>query len=535
MKTVYHNARVYTGELPLRQAFAVEDGRFFFVGTNEQALALEAQQYVDMNGAFVCAGFNDSHMHLLNLGRVLGLAPLAQHTGSLEEMLDCLRDALPGEGGWIAGRGWNQDLFSGEKRMPDRWDLDKVSTEYPVLAVRACGHALAVNSRALALLGVTADTPQPEGGRIGMKNGEPDGLFFDNAMEPVYAAVPMPDKEELKTMLRRACAALNACGITACGSDDYCAFTGMPWQTVNEAFLELEAEGGLTVRVQEQANITAAETLREYIAAPDALKNGERFRSGPLKLLGDGALGARTAFLSRPYADAPETRGLTVFTPQEFDELIGIAHTAGMQTAVHCIGDGCLDLVLDSMEKAMNAHPRTDCRHGIVHCQITRPDQLERMARLGLHIYAQSIFLDYDLHIVEQRVGAELAASSYSWKTLLEKGCTVSNGSDCPVEVPDVLAGIRCAVTRCDRKGSGPYLPRQAFTVQQALDSFTGAGAYACFAENERGVIAPGMRADFTVLGGDPFAVEPAALEEIPVLAAYLDGEAVFRAAACTM
>ena len=295
MKTVYYNARVYTGSLPLQQAFAVENGRFCFVGTNEQALALDAQRTEDLYGAFVCAGFDDSHMHLLNLGQTLSIAPLAQHTGSLAAVLACLRATPPGRGGWILGRGWNQDLFADETRMPDRWDLDRVSTERPVLAVRACGHALAVNSRALALLGVTAATPQPEGGRIGMKDGEPDGLFFDNAMELVYAAVPVPGKAELKDMIRRACTVLNAYGITACGSDDYCVFTELPWQAINEAFLELEAEGGLTVRVREQANITTAETLREYIAAPDALKNAERFRGGPLKLLGDGALGARTA------------------------------------------------------------------------------------------------------------------------------------------------------------------------------------------------------------------------------------------------
>lgn len=530
MKTVYYNGRIYTGTLPLQQAFAVENDRFCFAGSDADALLLDADARVDLNGAFVCAGFNDSHMHLLNLGQALSIAPLAQHTASMAEMLACLRAVPPGRGGWILGRGWNQDLFADTDRMPDRYDLDQVSTQRPVCAVRACGHALAVNSKALELLGVTADTPQPEGGRIGMRDGQPDGLFFDNAMGLVYAAVPLPDKAELKAMLRRGCAALNAYGITACGSDDYCVFQELPWQTVNEAFLELEAEGGLTVRVQEQANVTDTDALAAYIAAPDALKNGTLFKSGPLKLLGDGALGARTAYLSRPYADDPATCGLSVFTPPQFDALIGMAHAQGMQVAVHCIGDACLDLVLNSIEKAMAAHPRTDHRHGIVHCQITRPDQMQRMARLGLHIYAQTIFLDYDLHIVTQRVGEALASTSYSWKTLLEQGCSVSNGSDCPVEAPDVLAGIQCAVTRCDRRGAGPYLEKEAFTVQQALDSFTAAGAYACFAEERYGKICPGMAADFVVLGQDPFAVDPHEIQHIPVLSTWLNGQPVYTA-----
>ena len=254
---------------------------------------------------------------------------------------------------------------------------------------------------------------------------------------------------------------------------------------------------------------------------------------GPLKMLGDGALGARTAFLTKPYADDPSTRGLSVFTPEAFDSLIGYANEKGankenMQVAVHCIGDGCLDLVLGSIEKALAEYPRENHRHGIVHCQITRPDQLERIAKLGLHVYAQSIFLDYDLHIVEDRVGKELAQSSYSWKTLMEKGATVSNGSDCPVELPNVMGGIQCAVTRKDLKGVGLYLPQEAFTVQEALDSFTKAGAYASFEESIKGEIQPGMLADFVVLGENPFDIEPQALKDIPIIATYLDGKRVY-------
>ena len=199
-----------------------------------------------------------------------------------------------------------------------------------------------------------------------------------------------------------------------------------------------------------------------------------------------------------------------------------------MQVAVHCIGDACLDLVLNSIEKALISHPRSDHRHGIVHCQITRPDQLARIAKLKLHVYAQSIFLDYDLHIVEDRVGKELAASSYSWKTLKNMGATVSNGSDCPVELPNVMGGIQCAVTRCDLKGNGPYLPQETFTLQEALDSFTKAGARGSFEEAIKGSIQPGMLADFVILGEDPFETDPAKLKDIPILATYLGGKMVY-------
>ena len=531
MKTLYHNAVVYTGQLPLQQAFAVEDGRFCFVGSEQDALAFAADATVDLEGCFVCAGFNDSHMHLLNYGRTLTMAPLAENTASLEGMLRCLRQTAP-QGGWILGRGWNQDRFSDVSRMPNRWDLDRVSLEYPVCATRACGHALAVNSKALEILGITADTLQPEGGEIVMEKGQPNGIFFDNAMNLVLDSILVPDKEAIKDMLRSACFALNSYGITSCHSDDYCVFRSLPWQTVNEAYRELEAAGELTVRVNEQANFTDVSALKAFLDAGNTTGSGSSFfRIGPLKLLGDGALGARTAYLSRPYADDPQTRGLSVFTPEEFDALIGCAHAHGMQTAIHCIGDACLDLVLNSLENAMQANPREDHRHGIVHCQITRQDQLDRMTQMGLHIYAQSIFLDYDTHIVKERVGEDLAASSYRWKTLMRRGLTISNGSDCPVELPHVMAGIQCAVTRKDRQGNGEYLPDEAFTIQEALDSFTKAGARASFEEAEKGCIREGMTADFVVLGNNPFTTEPSQLQNIPVLRTFLQGHPVYSVA----
>ena len=529
MKIAYYNGCVYTGSLPLKQAFIEENGKFLSVGTDREILAANPDRKIDLEGRFVCAGFNDSHMHLLNLGQALSVAPLHLYTGSLREMLGCLSQTQPGRGSWILGRGWNQDLFADVTRMPTRWDLDKVSETFPVCAVRACGHAMALNSKALELLGITADTPQIPGGEIVMENGTPNGLLFDNAMDLVYAAIPAPSKEDIKGMLRAGAAMLNSYGITSCQSDDYCVFQNTPWETVNEAYRELEAEGLLTVRVYEQANFTSLASLSAFAEAGNVTGRGtDFFRIGPLKMLGDGALGARTAYLSKPYEDAPETRGLSVFTPQVFDEMIGYAHEQGMQVAVHCIGDACLDLVLNSMEKALAEHPRSDHRHGIVHCQITRPDQLEKIANLNLHVYAQSIFLDYDLHIVEDRVGKELAQSSYSWKTLMDKGVAVSNGSDCPVELPNVMGGIQCAVTRCDLKGEGPYLPMEAFTVREALDSFTKMGSKASFEESVKGEIKPGMLADFVVLEENPFETAPERLKDIPVLATYLGGKIVY-------
>ena len=538
MKTIYFNGNVYTGDEALVSAFAVENGKFVFAGSDAEAkaLAAEGDTLTDLGGKFVCAGFNDSHMHLLNYGASLGAAKLAEHTGSLADLQDALRAFLAAHprknGAWLRGRGWNQDYFTDVDRMPNRYDLDRVSTEVPICATRACGHCLVVNSKALELLGVTADTPQPEGGEIGMENGEPDGRFFDNAMEPVYDSIPVPSKEEIKDMIRSACKALNSYGVTSSQSDDYCVYRAVPWQTVNEAYKELEDSGELTVRVYEQSNFTDLESLKGFVEAGNVTGIGtDRFKIGPLKMLGDGALGARTAFLSRPYADDPSTCGIPVFTQETMDEMIGYANAHGMQAAVHTIGDACLDRVLSTYEKALAENPREDHRHGIVHCQITRADQLEKIAKMHLHVYAQSIFLDYDNHIVEERVGKELASTSYSWKTLMNNGVSVSNGTDCPVELPDALACMQCAVTRTTlRDHVGPYLPDQKFTVQEALDSYTIRSAEASFEENVKGQIAEGMMADFVVLGQNPFEVDESTIKDIPVCRTYLAGELVYEA-----
>ena len=536
MKTAYFHGRVYTGGLPLKEAFTVEDGCFCTVGSDEEILSslTSEDRRVDLTGHFVCAGFNDSHMHLLNFGQSLKSAPLAEHTASLSDLLAFLRTFLnqnpPRPGYWLIGRGWNQDYFSDVRRMPDRFDLDNVSRTVPIQITRACGHSCVLNSLALDIAGIDRNTPDPEGGTIGRdENGNPDGRLYENAIDLLETVKPQPDKQELKEMLRSAMVEVNRYGITSVQSDDYSTFREISWQLVNEAYRELEAAGEMTVRVTEQSNFTELSALKQFIEAGNVTGTGsDFFRIGPLKMLGDGSLGSRTAHLSMPYLQGDGDQGFSLFTPGVMKQMIAFAHCHGMQTAVHAIGDACLDEVLDAVEEAVRADPRPDHRHGIVHCQVSRKDQLERIARLGMHVYAQSIFLDYDNHIVEKLVPSELAEWSYSWKSLLKKGVSVSNGSDCPVELPNVMAGIRCAVTRQSLDGTGPFHLREAFTVQEALDSFTSAGARASFEENKKGRILEGMLADFVILSEDPFLTDPCRLHSIAVLAAFLGGRRVF-------
>lgn len=210
--------------------------------------------------------------------------------------------------------------------------------------------------------------------------------------------------------------------------------------------------------------------------------------------------------------------------------MIGLAHRNGMQCAIHVIGDGILDRVLNAYEAAFARCEARDHRSGVVHVQLTRPDQLERMQRLKLHAYVQTVFIDYDSHIVHDRAGEKLASTSYAFHTLRELGLHVSNGTDCPVEAPDPMRGLQCAVTRQPLDGGlPPYRPEEAMSVEEALRSYTEEGAYASFEEDFKGRIAPGMAADFVILSGDPFAVPAGEISKIYVLETYLDGRCVFR------
>lgn len=534
MKTLYINGKVYTGDFTLANAFAVSEDRFTFVGDGATQNPEDYDLVVDLEGKFVSPGFNDSHMHLLNYGQSLTFAPLAQHTDSLEDLISCMKEYAKenshSPGRWLIGRGWNQDYFRDVERMPSREDLDLVSTEVPVVIVRCCGHCLVANSKAMEVCGITPDTPSPSGGRIGKEEGKLDGRFFDDAMELIYEKQPAPELDALMEMIKAGARELNSFGITSCQSDDYCVFTNVPRSLVDQAFLRLEEQGELTVRVYEQCNFTNTRDLKEFIDEGNVTgKGSDFFKYGPLKLLGDGSLGARTALLSRPYADDPTTSGLLLIPRDILREMIFLANKSNMQIAIHTIGDACLDLVLDAYEDARKDYPENKGRHGIVHCQITRPDQLKRIAELGLVVYAQSIFLDYDIHIVEDRVGKDLASSSYSWKTLMEQGVSVSNGSDCPVETPGVMAGIQCAVTRKTlAEDTPPYLSKEAFTVKEALDSYTIKGAYASFEEKNKGLIAPGYLADFVLLSDNPLDVEPSKLKDIQALGTYLGGKLIY-------
>lgn len=544
MKTLYYNGRLYTGdrENPEASAMAVEDGRIIWVGelpavgkgSQEDALG-DWDEKRDLKGRFLTPGLIDSHMHVLEYGKFLQEVSLAECTGSLEEVCGRVKEFIEEEkvpeGAWVCGRGWNQDYFQDEKRFLNCHDLDAVSTKHPIFLARACGHVVAVNSKAMELAGVTGESPQPEDGHFRTdEKGEPLGIFEENAIDMVKRAMPADTLEKVKEYIAAAQKSLNGFGITSAHTDDFLALAGVGYETVLKAYRELEEEGRLTVKIYEQSQFEGTEELGEFIEKGYHTGVGSDYvKIGPLKLVGDGSLGARTAFLTAPYADSPDTCGIPVFTQEKLDEMISYANRHGMQIAVHAIGDAMMERVMRAFEKALRECPRTDHRHGIVHCQITTPALLKEFGRLSLHAYIQSIFLDYDSRIVRERVGEERAAHTYQFKTLRELGCGVSNGSDSPVETPNVAKGIQCAVTRSSLDGGRSFLPDQALTVEEALESYTSMGARASFEEHEKGMLKKGMAADFVVFRDDLRAMPPQSLGRAVVEETYVDGVCVYR------
>jgi len=529
----YENARVFTSGICDADCFVTDNGKFIFVGNASDAKKLYPNaDSIDLGEKFVCPGFNDSHMHLLNLGSVLMQAQLSPHSDSLDHVLSFLKDFIvhhPHEE-FILGRGWNQDDFSDTNRYPTRDDLDIICPDKPMLITRACGHVAVANSAALRLGGIDLHAPEVEGGRIVTDaNGRPNGVLEENAIAFVSSLVPAPDRQGIKQRLLLAMAYVNRFGITSVQSDDFLS-TEAPFEDVLAAYQELRQEGLMTVRVTEQCQLLTIEDLERFLALGYHTGWGDEwFRIGPLKIISDGSLGSRTALLNAPYHDAPDTCGISTYTREALYALILRAHSAGMQIAAHAIGDAAADLVLDAIEAAQTFCPRDNARHGIVHAQILTKSQAERMSRLGMHAYIQSIFLDYDTTIVYSRLGKR-ADEAYPAASLLNCGVTLSGGSDSPVEQPDVLCGIQCAVTRMPvtRKIDAPYLPDEALTISDALHSFTSGSAYASFEENIKGSIQPGMLADFTLLEASPFEIDPTLIHKVSVIGTYTDGNQVF-------
>jgi len=507
MDLILHNARIYSmqSEKDIYEAIAVKDGLIKGLGKNQDILKMATTntQIIDLNHKMVFPGFNDSHMHLLGLGASLSQVDLS-HAKSIDDIIETtkhfIKDNNIEAGKWVVGRGWNQDFFA-DNFMPDAIDLDDISDDHYIFLRRACGHVATCNSRVLEDFDFPMAYTSIDGGSY------ENGIFKENALELITSKMALPSKEDLKTWIKAGCHYANSLGITSVQSDDLCVYPESHNQTVFSSFYELDADNSLSVRVYEQSLLRNINILKDQIKAGYQQNKGSLFfKLGPLKILGDGSLGGRTAWLNEPYHDAPNESGIHMYSQEDLNDYVLEAHKHDISSAIHCIGDKMLDSAIEAIELAQAKVAKANLRHGIVHCQITRPDQLKKLKDLDIMTYVQPVFLDYDAHIVRDRVG-KLAETSYNFKSMMDLDIRMSFGSDAPVDSTDPIQGIHCAVTRKDlnNKPEEAYLPDQAVSVYQAIYNYTVESAYASYEEDIKGKLIKDYLADIVVLEGDIF------------------------------
>lgn len=531
---LFYNGHFYTSPDYAASVLWAQGGRIRALGGPELLAAAPPElPRTDLGGGWVLPGFNDSHLHLLDVGRGLASVDLFGASGPADIAARCAAfvraHAVP-PGQAVYGNGWNQDLFAGPHALPTRADLDAAVPDHPLLLDRVCGHIMLCNTAALRAAGITSQTPDPPGGGIDRgPGGEPNGLLRDNAVALVRPLLPAETPAACAGRWRAALAHAAAHGLT---SVQTCDVRSRDWPTVLAALEELDAQDALPLRLTLQCAMDTPEDLQALWDAgyrPGA--HGKRWKIGPLKLFLDGSLGARTAWLRGGYADAPGAHGLCCLPMAEALALARKADAAGMQVVAHAIGDGAMEEMLDIIE-TLNA-PRggaNPLRHGVVHCQVTAPGQWDRLAALGAGALVQPIFLDYDHTIVTARCGAALAGTSYAFGDAVRRGLPVSYGTDAPVESLDPLRNLYAAVTRRPLSGGAPWQPQQAVTRAQALFCYTQGSAWQEFAEAEKGRLAPGFLADFTVLDRDYFTVPEADIPRLRVQATVTGGQVVYRA-----
>ncbi len=529
---VLKNAVVHTMDAsrPRAEAVATLGSRILAVGAFEDLRDLVGPEtrVLDLGGHTVVPGFDDSHAHLLGIGLArldVNLVGTRTYQEIVERVGEAAQQRGPGE--WIRGRGWHEEKWTtpapgAVRGFPTHAALSAVSPDNPVVLGRADGHAVLANARAMALLGITRETPTPDGGEIIRdEEGNPTGIFVDNA-----TALLTPDARtgaETRRALRLAmeeCLEKGITSLTDAGAT----------VDVLDLYRAQAERGELSIRVYAMA--AGLETLRA-LEAPEIGLGGGFLTIRSVKAYADGALGSRGAALLEPYADDPGNAGLLVTPAEVLLETAREALSRGFQMATHAIGDRANRIVLDVYERAMAERPNVrDPRFRIEHAQILDEKDIPRFGRLGVLAAMQGIHCPSDRPWAPRRLGpARVAEGGYVWRKLLETGARVLNGTDAPVEGLSPIENFYATVTRQDANGQPPggFDPDQRLTRGEALRTMTLDAAYGSFEEDRKGSIEPGKVADLVVLSQDILSVPDAALLDTRVLATIIDGQVVYE------
>ncbi len=476
---------------------------------------------IDGKGRTMLPGLIDAHGHVVGLGFQALTLDLTGTTSLAEAQAKIAAYAKEhGNRKWIIGTGWNQELW-GLGRFPIAAELDAVVGDKPVWLERVDGHSGWANSAAMAEAGVTVKSVSPVGGRIEMVGGRPSGIFVDAAMDLIGKVVPQPLSRERDQALVKAQDALLAFGITGIAD------MGTSIEDWN-SFRRAGDGGWLKIRIfSYSAGLDPILVIGGN--APTPWLYGDRLKMGGVKLLADGALGSRGAWLKAPYSDSPTNRGLQFFDDTKLRNIMSRAALDGYQIAIHAIGDAANTQALDAFSE-LQATYTGDRRWRIEHAQILDPADIPRFAQLGVIASMQPVHQTSDRMMAEARLDPGRLKGAYVWRSLQVAGAKLAFGSDTPVESPDPFAGLAAAITREDAKGEpfGGWQPQERVSREAALAGFTTGAAFASFAENKVGRLAPGLWADFILVDRDPLLVTPSELRATKVLETWIAGRKVY-------
>lgn len=531
--------RVFTANpsQPWAEALAVRAGRVAFVGRDADAARLKGPktQVLALRGRLVTPGFEDAHLHLMSGARNLERVDLSEETtlAGLQERIRQFAKANPGSP-WVVGRGWVYGSFPGG--LPTREQLDAVVPDRPAYMDCYDGHTGWANSKALALAGITRETKDPENGVIvrDPRTGEPTGALKEAAGGLVEEQIPEPTAERHYALLLQALQLLNRSGITA--------VQDAGWTAAEAArFLPLlqraRAEGRLTVRARLTVDISPDDPAA---GLAEAVRLRDLYREGPITFGGvkgyvDGVIESRTAAMLAPYADdGAQGRGTPRWEQAALDRAVTAADKAGLQVWLHAIGDRGIRMALDAYAAAAAQNGPRDRRHRVEHVETVDAADAPRFAALGVVASMQPLHANPDQNNAEvwsRNIGPERASRGFAWRLVEQAGGRLAFGSDWPVVTPDVFRGLYCAVARKTREGTpaGGWQPQLAVSLDSALRHYTIDAAWAGFAENERGSLSVGKRADLVVLSRDISAGPPEEILRTRVLLTLLDGQPVWR------
>jgi predicted amidohydrolase YtcJ len=513
------NATVVTGTGGSTPNSTVEirGNRIVSVGATPPAGA----RTIDLHGHSILPGLIDAHGHVAGLGDALATVQL-EETASFDEVGAKIREGAAKITGddWVTGRGWDQNDWA-EKEFPTASMLDRYVSERPVFVRRVDGHAALANTAAIRAAGITRQTADPDGGKILRDaNGEPTGVFIDNAMDLIERVIPPLSREARKARLVMAAQKIASEGLVEvhdAGVDD----------TTIALMQELIDEGAFPIRVYAMLSDNAT-LLDKWFRRGPLIRHGDKLTVRSVKMYSDGALGSRGAAMVAPYTDDPKNAGLLLTTKEHIEDVARRAIASRFQVNAHAIGDRGARVVLDAYR---DAGVRPEHRFRIEHLQVVDVDDLVPMVRMGVIASMQPTHATSDMYWAEQRVGPERVKGAYAWRKVLDAGGRLALGSDFPVEAVNPFFGLFAAETRMDQKlwPAGGWYPEEKLTRSEALRGFTSDAAFSAFEEDDRGVIAPGKLADLTIIEGNWDELPADDLFKTKVRMTVVGGEIVYE------